>query len=68
MCVTTRFTKTVVLEVKLTFPDPEEAFSQTMYMSSGSTWSSWNLFCGWLHARNCDAREKVHVYSQDKEG
>lgn len=44
MCVTTRLTKTVELQVKFTFPDPKEAFSQPMYMSSGGTWTSWNLF------------------------
>lgn len=68
MYVTTRLTKTVVPEVKFTFPDPEEAFSQPMYMSSRGTWTSCNLFCGWLHAKNCDVREKVNLYSQDKEG
>lgn len=30
MCVTTRLTKTVVPEVKFTFSDPKEAFSQPM--------------------------------------
>lgn len=68
MCVTTRLTKTVVLEVKPTFPDPKKAFSKPMYMSLGGTWTSWNLFCGWLHARNYDARERSIYIPKRRKG
>lgn len=37
-------------------------------MSSGGTWASQSLFCGWLRARSYDAREKSICIPKRGEG
>lgn len=55
-------------QVKLIFPNPKGAFFQPMELSSGGTWTRQNPFCGWLHARNYDSRERSIFIRRRRKG